>query len=415
MSQFRVFVVVAAVVAGVTVGVLAIQRGDYGAPEVKTELAASGDGCQMADVQPSSGQMVLTFVRASTQNSDRNDYRLTTTLRWDSQAALDCFDDGNVDWAYEHDILYNQHFDRKLWNENLSGIPSDAGPYIDTTVADRSGITSLSFGIFRPERLRAGVDYKVEFDLFLPNHPPGDVHPLTLEGEILEKNCGDPSPWCVGSGKNRRDRQTFIGEGRGFSVSGDCWTWTRGSSPGRCSSGPIPTQPPVTSPPATSPPATSPSATSPPATSSPARPPATSPPQKAPAGTSAPATSPPVTSPPATSGPTERVGTVNGCNTYGQHCEGNPIYRDVPPDGYNFATWPKIATVNNGTQLTARCWGSGGVTWNYAALHNPPDYGPNPYDSTIYFYVRAPDGQWGYIPDTYFVRDKVTKLGLPAC
>ena len=112
----------------------------------------------------------------------------------------------------------------------------------------------------------------------------------------------------------------------------------------------------------------------------------------------------------------QRVGTVNGCNTYGENCEGNPIFRDAPPQNYDaYIANQKVATVANGTQLTARCWSTGTVVWNYAALHQPVNYGDNPYDSTIYFYVLAPNGQWGFIPDTYFVRDKTNKLGLASC
>lgn len=220
-------------------------------------------------------------------------------------------------------------------------------------------------------------------------------------------------------GRDRRDRQPFVGEARGFSVNGDCWTWSLGSDPVRCETPSTPTTvPPATEPPPTSPPPSSRPATSPPATSPPTtQPPATSPPTTSPPTTSPPTTSPPTTSPPAatTTPPVERIGTVNGCNTYGQNCEGNPIDGDVPPAGYNYQTWPKVTSVPNGAQLSARCWARGGTTWNYAASHNPPDYGPNPYESDIYFYVRAPNGEWGWIPDTYFVRDKVNMMGLPAC
>lgn len=138
------------------------------------------------------------------------------------------------------------------------------------------------------------------------------------------------------------------------------------------------------------------------------------PPQTPPTTQAPPPVVPPTTGA-ATNTPSTREGTVNGCNTYGQECEGNPIYRDVPPPGYNYRTWPKVTTVANGTRLTARCWAEGGTTWNYAASHNPPDYGPNPYESTIYFNVRAPNGEWGWIPDTYFVRDKQGRMGLPRC
>jgi hypothetical protein len=88
----------------------------------------------------------------------------------------------------------------------------------------------------------------------------------------------------------------------------------------------------------------------------------------------------------------------------------------VPPENYNYTTFPRITTAPNGTTLTARCWAEGGRTYNWAAKLNPPDPGPNPYDSTIYYSVQVPgSSQWGYIPDTYFVRDKNGRMGLPAC
>jgi hypothetical protein len=115
--------------------------------------------------------------------------------------------------------------------------------------------------------------------------------------------------------------------------------------------------------------------------------------------------------------PVEKVGIVHGCNTYGENCEGNPIFRGPPPTSYeDFTTGhTKIETVPNGTRLFARCWNTGTVAWNYAALHDPVDYGPDPYDSTVYFQVKASNGEWGYIADTYFVRDKTGKMGLPHC
>ena len=48
----------------------------------------------------------------SLQNKDRNDYRLSGTVRWNNQAALDCFAKGKVDWAYEHDLFYQKEFNR---------------------------------------------------------------------------------------------------------------------------------------------------------------------------------------------------------------------------------------------------------------------------------------------------------------
>jgi len=108
-----------------------------------------------------------------------------------------------------------------------------------------------------------------------------------------------------------------------------------------------------------------------------------------------------------------RQGTVHGCNTYGGNCDGNPIYDEVPPEGYDWAAWPILARVDNGTVLTARCWALGGMTYNYRV--DPPDHGPDPYASETYFNVQAPDGRWGWIPDTYFVRDQGNRMGLPRC
>ena len=109
------------------------------------------------------------------------------------------------------------------------------------------------------------------------------------------------------------------------------------------------------------------------------------------------------------------VGIVQGCDSWGENCTQNPIYTAVPPPGYDYTTFTKLATVDNGASLLARCWSVGGDTTNYASAHNPPDLGPNPYDSAIYFQVQAPNGQWGWIPDTYFVRDKINKMGLLSC
>jgi hypothetical protein len=111
-----------------------------------------------------------------------------------------------------------------------------------------------------------------------------------------------------------------------------------------------------------------------------------------------------------------RSGAVQGCNTYGENCDGNPIYQDVPPPDYDWTTWPKLTTVVNGTVLEARCWAVGGMTWNYAARATPPDHGPDPYASDVVFNVRVPDSDdWGWIPDTYYVRDASERMGLPRC
>jgi hypothetical protein len=33
----------------------------------------------------------------------------------------------------------------------------------------------------------------------------------------------------------------------------------------------------------------------------------------------------------------------------------------------------------------------------------------------VNFNVQAPGGEWGWIPDTYFVHDASGRLGLPQC
>lgn len=115
------------------------------------------------------------------------------------------------------------------------------------------------------------------------------------------------------------------------------------------------------------------------------------------------------------SGDGTATGQVNGCNTYGENCDENPIFVNLPPDNYDARSWPVVERVDHGTVLTARCWALGGITWNYAALTQPPDRGPDPYDSEVHYNVQATDGSWGWIPDTYFVRDKVDHLGLSVC
>ncbi|HEY3141876.1 MAG TPA: hypothetical protein VGJ86_12140, partial [Acidimicrobiales bacterium] len=135
----------------------------------------------------------------------------------------------------------------------------------------------------------------------------------------------------------------------------------------------------------------------------------------APPGPQAPPSPPAPPAPATTPPPVTAQGTVNGCDTWGNNCADNPLYVEVPPPGYDYETFPKVTTVANGTTLTARCWATGGVTYNYAAWYDPPDYGPDPYESNIYFSVRAPNGQWAWAPDTFFVRDKTHRLGVPEC
>lgn len=111
--------------------------------------------------------------------------------------------------------------------------------------------------------------------------------------------------------------------------------------------------------------------------------------------------------------PATSEGTVRGCNTYGGNCDGNPIHVQVPPPNYDWASWPTIDRVPNGSVLVARCWAIGATVTNYRV--DPPDHGPDPYASDIHFNVQAADGRWGWIPDTYFVRDQGGRMGLQRC
>jgi hypothetical protein len=195
--------------------------------------------CTMASSQPDRGSLTLRYLRPSTKNSDRNDYRLSGTVRWNSKDALACFSKGRIDWAYEHNLVYQRHFDRKIWNVDFSAFPAAAHLYIDTTAGDHSGKTDLSFGIFRPDKLKAGRDYHFAYSLFLPRKPAGGTHSFYLAGEVLERNCSRAGPWCVGL-RGPRDGIAFIGTQRAFSAKGTtCWNWRRGKTPTPCS-GPAP-------------------------------------------------------------------------------------------------------------------------------------------------------------------------------
>jgi len=199
----------------------------------------------MAASQPDSGTLTLQYVRPSTQNRDRSDYRLSGTIRWDDSESLRCFAAGRIDWAYEHNLTYQKHFDRKIWSPDFSSFPGSARPYIDTTLSDEGDLTDLSFGLLRPEVLTAGTTYKFAYSLFLPRNPRGGYHSLYLAGQVLERNCLWPqSHLCVNvSPLAQSHGKEFIGTYRRFAVTGTtCWAWQNGKDPIPC---PRPAPPPA--------------------------------------------------------------------------------------------------------------------------------------------------------------------------
>ncbi len=223
----------AGVIAG-GAGVAAFQdQDDGGSSSIDVVgLAASAEPaeCSMKGSLPDQGRIELQFLRPSSENLDRNDYRMSGTVIWDSQAAIDCFDAGFKDWGYEHEIVYQQWFDRKIWNEHLNF--GEAEPYLDTTASDPGGKTLHSFGLFRPERLQVGIAYSFDFELVLPNAPDGKHHFL-ISGEVVEKNCSRSGPWCVGLPGSLRDAPDYpyVGTGRDWSVTGHtCFDWVQGSN-----------------------------------------------------------------------------------------------------------------------------------------------------------------------------------------
>jgi hypothetical protein len=241
--------------------------------------SAAKAACSMDGSQPDSGTLTLEYVKPSTRNPDRNDYRLSGTIRWNSAYALSCFDDGWVDWAYEHNLTYQKHFDRKIWSPDLSAFPASSGPYIDsTTASDFSKTTDHSFGLFRPERLSAGKTYSFSYSLFLPRIPPNrKYHSFYLSGQVLEKQCS----WglnCVNLPGALSDGDDFIGKERRFEVTGTtCWAWQKKKTPTPCPSQTPPSAEPA--PPPILPAPTAPVAPVPPPPPTEPSPPPSNPPQ----------------------------------------------------------------------------------------------------------------------------------------
>ena len=369
-----------AVLVGVLGTVAAVQANE---PELQAVgrvfgMSSPADSCQMSDVVPDKGTLQLEFLRPSSdQDPDRNDYRLSGTMRWDNQADLDCFAAGAIDWAYEHSIEYGIPVKRVIWNENFNDLDATE-PYLDTTVDSNESHTELTVGLAKPERLEAGRTYSFSYDLLLAKDPKDGKQWITQWGNVVEKQCSFNGPWCSGLNTKTKGKQfnsdAWIGWTRGFAVKGtSCWAWrSDGSAPTDCSPRPEP--------------------------------------RDEGGGNGGEASSPPPVTTPA---PATAQGIVTGCNTYGQNCEVNPLYVNVPAVGFNWKSEPKLTAVSNGAKLTARCYAIGGMTYNWAVSIG--DRGPDPYESNVYYSVQAPDGRWGFIPDTYFVRDQGNRMGLPAC
>jgi serine/threonine protein kinase len=119
--------------------------------------------------------------------------------------------------------------------------------------------------------------------------------------------------------------------------------------------------------------------------------------------------------PPPPPKPTTVTGVVIGCDSFGQRCDNIPIHGALPPPDTDPRAVSTLAKVTQGTEMRARCWAEGARTYNYDASAEPPDLGPDPYDSDVYFNVQVLGETWGWISDTSFVRDKGLKLGLPRC
>ncbi|HEX6687958.1 MAG TPA: hypothetical protein VF085_04750 [Solirubrobacterales bacterium] len=200
----------------------------------------AGAACTMANAEPDSGTLTLQYLGPSTKNSDRNDYRLSGTVRWNSSAALACFSAGHIDWSYESNLTYQSHFDRKIWSPDFSAFPAASSPYIDTTAEDNfSNTTDLTFGIFRPDALKAGVDYRFAYSLFLPRRPSWGYQSLYLAGQVIQRSCSRPGPWCVGIPPlDKSYGEPFIGTRHRFDTTGTtCLAWHRGGqSPTPCPS-----------------------------------------------------------------------------------------------------------------------------------------------------------------------------------
>jgi hypothetical protein len=113
--------------------------------------------------------------------------------------------------------------------------------------------------------------------------------------------------------------------------------------------------------------------------------------------------------------PPGRLAKVLGCNTYGESCDGNPVLRVVPTaDPYAITEEMVVARYSTGVMLRALCWETGATTYNWSALTDPPDPGPDPYQSQIYYRVQTDVGS-GFMSDVFLGRDRNGKLSLQPC
>lgn len=318
--------------------------------------------CKMNAAQPSSGTMTLQYLRKSTNNPDRNDYRISGTIRWGSRAALDCFDEGLIDWAYEHNLTYQKHFDRKIWSPDFSSFPSDSSPYVDAALDVKpANLTDLSFGLFRPEKLKAGVTYRYAYSVFLPSNV-SQQH-FYLAGQVLEKDCSKPGPWCVNTlPGDISDGQKLIDVEKDFDSKGTtCWAWQKGKPPTPC---PSPAPPPAAPSP---PPPSSPAPPAPSVPPAPSAPPATWAEQQGSLGANT------FTNPYNASGMGVKIQPYQwvavSCKVYA------PQIVSANPDGY----WYRIASApwNNAYYAVANTFWNGDIPGQKPYVHNTDFAVPN--------------------------------------
>lgn len=196
-----------------------------GGGDAPSTVVASG--CDQSIGHPVAGSISAEYLRESAYpNNDLNDYHLSGTVRWDSQAALDCFADGVVKWGFEHELAFLGDFAGRIWNAEHT-FPDDGQFFVDASANDIDGATVLTIGLFRPEHLEAETTYEFRFDTKLPREPAGARQWFTLHGEVAEHTCGTPGAWCLERHRELgRNRVALVPEGHDFDVDdGGCWAW----------------------------------------------------------------------------------------------------------------------------------------------------------------------------------------------